>query len=102
MNFKFTLALILLLSTTGLVKSQTVNNEPASAPVLTGDTLFIDGGLMIHVGQQLILGKGAEENGWYSTIGFKKGELSSPVLLSRKAELKNNYEYQADPQKRTN
>ncbi len=66
------------------------------------DTLFINQQPELYVGQKLIVGKATDnENGWYSTIGFKS-EFAFPIWFMRDLEMRNNYDYQIDPQRRTN
>lgn len=60
------------------------------------DTLFTDKGFNIYVGQQLVAGKGSDEEGRYRSISFKSA-LAFPLMFLRETEIKNNYSYEADP-----
>jgi len=100
-SHKFYYLFVFCISATFSLNAQdnTLNNVDTNFN-LSNDTLLSNDGLKIYVGQRLIIGKGSEPNGWYSTIGFKNGDLSFPVMFLYETELKNNYEYQQDPQKR--
>lgn len=68
---------------------------------LDGDTLYFGSGQIVYLGENLIVGKGTGTNGWFHTIGFKS-DFSWPIWFMRDTELKYNYDYQTDPQKRVN
>jgi hypothetical protein len=67
---------------------------------LVGNTLLTNQGFKIVVGQPIIIGEAAGEQGWYQTIIFRN-PTAWPILLFRDIELKNNMEYQLDESIRT-
>ena len=66
---------------------------------LQNDTLFSNAGFYIYPGQELYLGKGSSPDSLYTTFGFKS-PFAFPLWFMRETELKNNYEWGADPSKR--
>jgi hypothetical protein len=50
----------------------------------------------IWVGQDLVIGVGSRENGWYKTMAFKSA-FAWPIWLFRESQLQNNYTYTYDP-----
>ncbi|MBD3750549.1 MAG: hypothetical protein IE931_13755 [Sphingobacteriales bacterium] len=56
---------------------------------LLNDTLFTNRGIRIIVGQKLIVGKGSDKNGWYSSMQFRS-PFNWSIWLFRDMELNNS------------
>src|SRR5258708_6984477 len=86
------LCLFLLVPGVRTVHAQEGNTPPAQGIIYTlaNDTLYTNAGFQIFVGQQIIIGKGSGQNGWYQSIGFRSG-AAWPLLLFYNTELKVTY-----------
>lgn len=62
---------------------------------LVGEKLLTNQDFSIAVGQSILIGKAAGEQGWYRTITFKS-PTAWPLLLLRDQEISQNVEYQSD------
>ena len=74
-------------------KAQTTPTKSSSDTLysLKNDSLFISDDSIITVGQKLVVGKGSDENGWYTSMRFKSA-FAWPLWLFRSSELDNEYD----------
>lgn len=70
-------------------QAETLANTIKTVDSFFGDTLQFNTGQKIVIGQKLMVGKGSDDNGWYSSMQFKN-PFNWSLLLFRNAQSSNN------------